>query len=158
MAIGIDLAVENNGQYYDLALGSDGDLKGTESFDTAILMTLFCEARASASEIKDASRRRGWWGNILSPTPGFELGGKDWLLEQSRKTQDTLNQGITYLQNAFGWFVQQGYANKVTVTGNLTVNGMDRQVTLHIEKDQVNTPALQLWANTGLGNVTVSFS
>jgi phage gp46-like protein len=152
----IDLAVRNNGAYYDLYLADDGDLQGTDSFDTAILITLFCEMRAAESEIKDVSRRRGWWGNLLSPITGFEMGSKDWLLQQARKNQATLNAGITYLQTAFGWFITQGYAQNVIVTGNLTTDGMDRQVRIYVGKDAANTQAYSLWTQTGLGNVSVT--
>lgn len=157
MATGLDLSLAQDEEcIYDIQIDADGDLKSTNSFDTAILMTLFCERRADQSEIRDVSKRRGWWGNTLSQVKGFEIGSKLWLLSQARKTQDTLNSAITYLQDAFSWFVTQGYANNVAVSGFINQDGITVNIIIYVGKDSTSTAYYNSWINTGLININVS--
>jgi len=159
MSSGLDLQISENSQgFYDIQLDQNGDLLGANSFDTAILMTLLCEKRADASEIRDVSQRRGWWGNILSDIQGFEIGSKFWLLSQARKTQDTLNSAITYLQNSFSWFVTQGYAKSVTVNGSINKDGMILNIIIYIGKDSTTTNYYNSWLKTGFFNINVQIT
>lgn len=157
MAFGIDIALAvNEFGIFDIALDADGDLQGTDSFNTALLMSLYCERRAGASEIADVSQRRGWWGNVLSRIPGFEIGSKFWLLNQARTTQNNLNYGITYLQDGFNWLVQQGYAKKVQVSGRIVnATGMNFTIQIFTGIDKVGTPLFDQWVNTGSSNINI---
>lgn len=158
MAYGIDIALsQNEFGIWDISLDENGDLKGTNSFDTAILMTLYCERRADESEIADVSQRRGWWGNILSKISGFEIGSKLWLLNQARNTQDNLNYGITYLQTAFNWFVTSGYAKKIQVTGKISNDtGMSFNIKIFTGNDNTASPLYALWKSTGVDVDTIN--
>jgi len=155
MADGFDFAIAKNSLgRYDISFNDAGDVSGTSSFDTAILMTVFCERRAAASEVSNNANRRGWWGNTLSDIPDFEIGSKAWLLEQSRLTEDALNLALTYYRTAFQWFLDEGYANSVVVMGNLTATGIYVKIILRVAPDTVGTPLFDVWLNTGV-NVQV---
>lgn len=107
-----------SGDYYDFSI-LNGDIETIEGFDTAIQMSFFCERRASESEIKIPQKRRGWCGNEASEIVGFEIGSKLWLLSQARLDQVTLNKAIDFIQDANNWFVEDKYATKVAVSGEM---------------------------------------
>lgn len=148
---GIDLKLTKlDSGIYDLSISDDGDLSGTDSFDTAILMSVFCERRASDSEVLDNKYRRGWWGNLLSDVPNFEIGSKVWLLEQVKLTNVQLNLCKTYLTNALGWLIEDNYSTSVSVDGVLTQTGIRVKIDINVLQDNIKTPSYDLWLNTGL--------
>jgi phage gp46-like protein len=156
MADGIDFRLsKNTNGIYDISFNDSGDIQGLNSFDTAILMTVFCERRAESSEVPNNSSRRGWWGNLLSRVQNFEIGSKAWLLEQARKTEKELNLAITYYQTAFNWFIEDQYAQSIRVDGNLTASGIAVKITINVPRDNVSTPFFDLWLGTGV-NVQVN--
>ncbi len=55
--------------FYDIDIDSSGDIDKTDGFDTAILMSFFCERRADESEVTVAELRRGWVGNSFPYKP-----------------------------------------------------------------------------------------
>lgn len=140
---------------YDLTIGENGDLEGVRNFDTAIVLTVLSERRASESEVIVNSLRRGWWGNTLADIPDFEMGSKLWLLSQSRKTANELNLALTYSQNAFNWMIVQGFAQSVDVTGEITATGIRVKIDIKVSQSNVDTPSFDLWLGTGL-NITGS--
>lgn len=146
----IDLEItELDSGIYDLIIGPDGDLQGKDSFDTAILISVFCERRADESEVPLNSNRRGWWGNTLSSVPGFEIGSKIWLLYQSRLTNVQLNLCKTYLSNALQWLVDDGYSQVISVDGTIVSSAINVTIDINVLRDNVKTPSLNLWINTG---------
>ena len=136
--------------YYDLQLDDVGDFEKTNSFDTAILLSLFCERRASVTEVPESSRRRGWIGNIGQPV---EYGSKLWLLEQARLTLSTVNAARDYLKQSLAWLVNLDYLKAVNVetSRNIETNALIAKVTLIRFDDKVETKNFVLWENTGSG-------
>ena len=99
--------------YYDLAI-VDETLEETEGYDTAILISLFTDARAALEEVGNALNQRGWWGSI---TRYFdtEVGSKLWLFEQSRLTENVkLRIGDT-VRRSLRWFVEDDIFEAVQV-------------------------------------------
>lgn len=150
MAIGIDLALQHDvdTDTYDLFLGPDGDLASTNSFETALLMSLFGEKRASISEMPIAQNRRGWLGNTFGDIEGFEMGSKLWLLDQARLTQDTLNLAITYAKDGMRWLVDFEHLERVRVTGEIIDNNIRLDITLLRSEAISETRSFFLWENT----------
>lgn len=144
----IDIAVRQIDQLFDIDF-VDGDLKATDSFDTAINMTLYEERRADESEQPVNSLRRGWWGNELSDEDGFEIGSKLWQLYQARATENTNNRAVTTLQQAFAWFVEDGHATNIIVTSELKGNSIEPTVTILRSNNVVDSRSFKLWENTG---------
>ena len=144
----INLKVTDNG-YYDITFDSNGDFTKTAGFDTAIQLSLMCERRASSGEVKSPPNRRGWWGNEINGFDNFEYGSKLWLLEQARATQNTLNNSITYTQNALQWFIDENKVDTIEVTA-----AYDELLKLIINidfvrnNDQTLSVAYNLWENT----------
>ncbi len=148
MAIDIELTQQENTGEFVVSL-ENGDFKTVDSFDTSIAVALFGDERADSSEVPAVERRRGWWGNNFNDTPEFQLGSKLWLLNQNRRTQDTLNKAITIAQNALQWLVDDGHADAVDVTGAFSDNGITLTITIFRNSAVTETKYYDLWNNSG---------
>jgi phage gp46-like protein len=151
----IDLALiqDANGQF-DIGIDPDtGDFLLTDGFDTALVMSLFCERRADESEVPTAELRRGWWGNTVGPE-GFEIGSKLWLLDQSRKIQATLNRAEDYTREALQWFIDDGHLVSFDVSAIFSSNGITLNIKLNRSNSATESRSYQIWENTeAFGNV-----
>lgn len=104
----IDAVLEElAGGIYDIKI-TDGDIETQDFFDTALVVSLLSDRRASESEALLSHMRRGWIGN--EHTPGFEIGSKLWLFEQSRLTRQIINQAADAAREAVLWMVEDGLA------------------------------------------------
>lgn len=151
----IDWSVEKNSSGdYDLVF-VDGKIKEIETFDTAILMTMYEEQRASESEQPIPELRRGWWGNELSPIEGFEIGSKLWLLDQARATQNNANRAVAFARNGFQWFIEDGLLQDVQVSSVLDNDTIKLAINLIRNDDSVDSILFDLWDNT-VRNTTIN--
>ena len=151
MARGIDVVLEElEGGIFDVKIGFDGDLETEDSFDTALIVSLFTDARANSADVPDPSRRRGWIGN--EHTPEFEMGGTLWVhLEQGRMTGSTMRKIEDAARGALQWLLDEDLITAIT---NVVVEGSIDRVTLNltIERSPGRTERrhFTLWSNTGL--------
>jgi len=129
---------------YDFQIDSDGDIKTKDSFETALLMSLFCERRALASEVPDSHRRRGWIGN----SPDFENGSKLWLYEQARVTRTTLTAIETAVYNGLQWMVDDKLAVNLEVTAELKNSNITITAIIERPNSKVERRYYELWNNT----------
>lgn len=105
----------NDRGLYDLQI-ENSDFASAEGFESSIPTSLFSDARASAVQVQEAQKRRGWIGNILYAEIDRELGGLLWTLEQARLTQDTLNFARSYAEDSLQWMIDDGIARSISVT------------------------------------------
>lgn len=144
----IDLKLtKTSAGYYDISF-TDGDFTLTDSFETAILMSLLCEVRADASEVPAPEHRRGWWGNEVATVPNYQIGSKLWLLEQARNNQNTLNLAVNYVKNSLQWLEDDGYIKKIEVNGLQSISDITVEIKLIRSQDRVDTLYFNLWDNT----------
>lgn len=143
----------NSDGIYDFVI-EDGQFKTVSSFDTAFLVTMFCERRADVSEVPAPEYRRGWLGNLLLFDDGFELGSKLWLLYQERNTDTVLNKAVDYLNNALQYMVDDGHVESFTVVGspffdsNGIRNGIRLTIKYIVDKNITESRYYELWQNT----------
>ena len=141
------LAADSTG-LYDFSLDASGDILTEDFFDTSILMSLFCERRAIASEMPASHLRRGWIGN--ESTPGFEIGSKVWLYEQARLTRATLNGINSVIKEALQWMIDDNIALEVAASSTLSRNNsITVEVTITRPNSKVEKRYFELWENTG---------
>lgn len=142
--MGIDVELTSD---YDIQIGADGDIVTKDFFDTAILMSIFCERRADASEVPESHRRRGWIGN--ESTPGFEIGSKLWLYEQERVTRSIFNLMAQEAFNASEWLIDDGFV--ISLSTNVTLNNGSVELKVQYKRSgaKVETKNYTLWENTG---------
>jgi len=134
--------------YYDVSIGEDGDVVKTDSFDTALLLSIFCERRADSSEVPEPQRRRGWIGNLFG---AVEYGSKLWLLYQARLTVNNVNRARGYLEQALSWLVDFGYLRRVVVQTrrDLDTGSLIADIQLQRFDDKIDERSYTLWDNTG---------
>jgi len=148
----VDILVEQDPLtgIFEIGIGDDGDFAKTEGFDTSIAMSLFTDKRASGSEVPASDLRRGWWGVLFNGVfPLFEEGSKIWLLEQARKTQDTLNDAIDFANESLQWLITDDHAKSIDVQGEFTDNGILLTITIFRDQSVVESKSFEFWQNTG---------
>ena len=141
------LTIDPATRFYDLNLDANGDTETEDFFDTSLLYSLFGERRASADEMADPNRRRGWIGN----TEDFENGSKIWLLSQARLTRDNLNRLQDEVAKSLQWLVDDGYAVSIDQVIATVSNGkVLLDITIRRSRDKIDRKFFTLWDNTGL--------
>ncbi len=91
------------------------DLISESGLLSAVLISLFTDARVDVDELPDGETdRRGWWGDAL--TDGDATGSRLWLLERCKQTDDVLVLAEGWAQEALAWMVEDGIATAVDVT------------------------------------------
>lgn len=146
--VDVELVYNEEQDYYDIALDENGDFKMINSFDTAILVSLFTDDRAASTEVALPQYRRGWWGNVLT-LPNFSLGSKLWLLDQARLIQNTVNRASNYGQLALTWFVTDGYSLKIDTNAFFKDNGVYLNIDIFNQDGKTESRAYLLWQNSG---------
>ena len=143
-----DVTLQDSKGYYDFEWTSTGDISTGGTLDTSILMSIFEEVRASASEIPESNKRRGWIGNESSP--GFQQGSKSWLFEQERVTGSVLAELGVIIRNGLQWLIDDNIAVNVEVEQPFLRNG---KVCVYINLGRDGSPIdrrfFELWENTG---------
>jgi phage gp46-like protein len=94
-----------------------GDLVGTPTLETAVLISLFTDGRAGLEDDlpDDSGDRRGWWAANLLPTDVSDFGGLLWTLERSKLTTATLTSAENFATNALEWAIADDVAQEVNV-------------------------------------------
>ena len=98
----------------DVTIDSDtNDVTSDSGLETAILISLFSDQRASADDvIPDSSIDdfRGWWGDALI---GFNIGSKLWLLGRSATVETLPSEIEEYTNAALQWMIADGVAKAI---------------------------------------------
>lgn len=90
------------------------DADHVDGFETAILVSLFTNARADESERSDPLLRGGWWGNQLNSS-GFELGSRNWLFEREKITNNTTKAFKRYSERSLKWILESNAIQSMTI-------------------------------------------
>lgn len=142
-----DVILNDDKGFYDFEWTESGDISTDQSLDTAILMSIFNEARASAAEVPESSSRRGWIGNLS--TPGFEQGSKQWLFHQERLTGSVLAELGPVVRNGLQWLIDDDIAVSEEVGNARISNGaVTLEVTHGRSGSAVEKKVFELWENT----------
>ena len=141
--------IEDGSGLYDLSLDG-GDFAGVEGFDTAIQVSLFSDARAPDDKVSKPENRRGWMLDLESPVVDRKVGSLLWLVSQSRLTQSTLNSAVTYARDALNWFVIDGIAKDVAVSGVIVPRtGIALDIIITTLDGRTEVHYVPLWEVTG---------
>ncbi len=145
-----DVILNLDSGYYDIGFTDGGDIKTSVSFDTPILMGIFAERRATASEVPESFFRRGWVGN--ESTPNFEMGSKLWQYYQARASFDALNAIQSTVREGQQWLVDQNLAVDVLVEATLKNGTITANLAFVRSSSRVDQSSFALWDNTNTGN------
>lgn len=146
----LDVALTEDSVTGEFDLSIEGsDFAGTEGLETAILLSLLSDGRASDDQVATPQFRRGWIGDAVPAAEGYRIGSLLWLVEPSKATQQTMNIAAAAAQEALQWLLDAGIADDVQVSGEITG---PRTGTLTIDITAPDggstTQYVQLWENT----------
>jgi len=145
---------------------SAGALATDEGLRTAILISLFSDARASedASLPEADDDRRGWWGDQFAPDAGPDAGSANdrnrigsllWLLSRAKATNANLQLARQSAEAALGWLVRDSIAASVTVEVEVqAIEGAARRLAIGVEIDRPNGPGRQRFDYTWEASVS----
>lgn len=100
--------------------GIINDLKEDAGLSTAVLISLFTDARAREDDElpdvllpEDFPNRRGWWGDSTSERDNDSVGSRLWLLDRSKDINENLRLAEEYAEESLQWMIDEGIAAKV---------------------------------------------
>lgn len=132
-----------------------GALATDEGLRTAVLISLFTDARASEdAEMPEAGDdRRGWWGDQFADDAGPEAGTANdrnrigsllWLLGRAKATTANLQLARRSCEDALAWLVRDGVASRVAVEVEaLLVEGSKRRLAIGVDVYRPSGPDRQ---------------
>jgi len=96
-------------------LDRDGaNIQTDDGLDTAVLISLFTNARAEASDVKAGSSLGGWWGDDYGFTDGDREGSRLWALFQTGKIDERLRKkAYALIDEALAWMIQDGIVDRI---------------------------------------------
>lgn len=132
-----DIALQWQGDHGDVAMGV-ADLVADEGLETAVLLSLFLDARADADDgVPLDQDPRGWWGDSFAAVTGDRTGSKLWLLSREKQLGSVANRAKTYAAEALAWLVDDGVASGVDVQATFVAMG---RLTLSISIKRPQAP------------------
>lgn len=132
---------------YDLIIG-EGDFVFTEGLDTTVITSILSDARASDTDVGQARYRGGWLPNVEFQRANSQLGSLLWLMEQRRRTTESLNLAVDLTEKALVWLVEDGIARSVQVFGSFQGEGAILDITITSFSGETDSVFVPLWRKT----------
>ncbi len=110
----------------DLVLAGQ-DLALDDGLETAVLVSLFTDRRASLEQLRpgdDATDLRGWWGDVQPDVANDRTGSHLWLLQREKQTPETLARAKQYAEQALDWMLEDRVASRVEVEVEYVARGV----------------------------------
>ena len=146
------------GLNWDLGLGegdilfANNDIVKDEGLETAVLISLFTDARAEdGDDIPDPDNdKRGWWGDLVNEDNGI-LGSRLWTLSRSKITTENLTLTEGFAAQALQWLIDDEIVSSISVTAERNADDVNRVDLLVEIKKEGEDPVLlkydNLWEN-----------
>jgi len=126
----IDFNLTQKKDYWDLDI-ENGDIAKTDSLDTALYMSVFCERRSD--KVSEPTLRRGHFTNAFNRVAGYE-------------TQSNLTMIETSVKDGLKWMIDDSIISKTNVKATKQDTKVSIEVDL-INKLQVNSKYYNLFLN-----------
>lgn len=97
----------------------DGDIAVDRGLATAMILSLFTDARAQDDDAPpsgDPNDRRGWWADQFAAVAGDEFGSRLWLLDRAKQTNETLLLAKQYALECWAWMIEDKVVASIDVT------------------------------------------
>lgn len=126
--LGGDIGIKWNSADYkgDFLIDESGaDISSDEGLETAVIISLFTDARAGDEELPPNEKsKRGWWGDSIADATEDKIGSKLWLLFREKELKEVAVRAKEYVQEALEWMIETKIANKIEVDSELLGNGI----------------------------------
>lgn len=101
--------------FWDLEI-EDGEFLETSTLETALLFSLFTDARANDDQERLPLKRRGWLGSQQLHFDYEDQGSKLWFFDQTRISEQNLSEMSSYTNQALAWILKEGRADSISVS------------------------------------------
>ena len=161
----IALVLDDDTFTADLMLSS-GALVADDGLRTAILISLFTDARASedANLPEEGNDRCGWWGDQFAEGAGVDAGTSNdrnrigsllWLLGRGKATDANLRRAKQWAEEALGWLVRDRVASRVSVEVAIQpIDGIRQRLAIGVDLYRPGGPDRQRFDFTWEASVT----
>lgn len=120
-----DFALELFDGVIDMAL-TVGDIVEDDGLETAVLISLFSDARATEDMIEAIDRDgdlRGWWADLEGAD---RTGSKLWTIRRAKQLQSVLARARGYASESLQWLIDDRVADRVDVETSYPSRGWMR--------------------------------
>lgn len=111
----MDMLLTFDGKKFDLGIFKN-DFKTDDGLETAVIISLFTDARCSLEELPaEEKSKRGWWGDAIPEVDGEITGSKLWLLRREKQTDETRKRAKDTCEEALAWMIEDKLAEQIIV-------------------------------------------
>lgn len=103
------------------------DLERDDGLETAVIISLFTDRRASAEQIPPEYEQddlRGYWGDITNASATDQTGSLLWLLSREKELPQTLSRAEQYCRDALSWMIDDLVAARIEVAASYSSRGV----------------------------------
>jgi phage gp46-like protein len=103
------------------------DLQRDDGLETAVIISLFTDRRASAEQIPPEYEQddlRGYWGDIINASATDQTGSLLWLLAREKQVPQTLSRAEQYCRDALAWMIDDVVATRIEVVASYFSRGV----------------------------------
>ncbi|BFT62373.1 phage GP46 family protein [Pseudomonas moorei] len=103
------------------------DLERDDGLETAVIISLFTDRRATAEQIPPEFPQddlRGYWGDITNASASDQTGSLLWLLAREKELPQTLSRAEQYCREALAWMVDDLVASRIEVAASYYARGV----------------------------------
>lgn len=97
------------------------DLERDDGLETAVIISLFTDRRASAEQIPPEYPQddlRGYWGDITNASATDQTGSLLWLLAREKQLPQTLSRAEQYCREALAWMIDDLVSTRIDVVAS----------------------------------------
>lgn len=132
----------------DIAI-SNGDISTADDLSTAVLISLFSDARVSSSEGTAQGYPRGFWGDDVDDSDPYPTGSLLWTLEGKTIINQTIIDAKKFCEDALEWMIRDEIAKSIDVTVTRTgLESLEIGIVIHRSNDQTYRYYYN-WQSTG---------
>ncbi len=131
----------------DLSI-ADRDLERDDGLETAVLISLFTDARAGDDDIlpDSGSARRGWWADSVGSS-SVAKGSKLWLLSRAKPiANEVCPRAEQYCKDALQWMIDDGVADSVSTACSI-VDKSYMQISILIKRPSIAAVSYRYFYN-----------
>lgn len=102
------------------------DLERDDGLETAVIISLFTDRRASAEQIPPEYPQddlRGYWGDITNASATDQTGSLLWLLAREKQLPQTLSRAEQYCREALAWMIDDLVSTRIEVVASYISRG-----------------------------------
>jgi len=103
------------------------DLERDDGLETAVIISLFTDRRASAEQIPPEYPQddlRGYWGDITAVSATDQTGSLLWLLAREKQLPQILSRAEQYCREALAWMIDDMVATTISVAASFYSMGV----------------------------------